>query len=120
MPRAPRRSGGNDAAVYASAGAKVGSVSGGPHTSPRRTATRSSPRRRSPLERSSPVTGRRLPLLLVAGLLALVAAPQALALPRAWSPPVDITPAPAKNQVFHDAVVALNAAGDAVAGWQRD
>ncbi|MDX6644763.1 MAG: hypothetical protein QOK40_490, partial [Miltoncostaeaceae bacterium] len=67
------------------------------------------------------MTGRRRPLLVVsAGLLVLVCAAQALALPRAWSPPVDVTPAPASGQVFHDAVVALNAAGDAVAGWQRD
>jgi hypothetical protein len=67
------------------------------------------------------MTGRRQPLLaLAAGLLALVGAAQALALPRAWSPPVALTPAPTVTQGFHDAVVALNAAGDAVAGWQRD
>jgi len=66
------------------------------------------------------VTGRRLPILAAAGLLALAGAPAALAAPRAWSPPVDVTPPAVKTQVFHSAVVAVNAGGDAIVGWQRD
>jgi hypothetical protein len=60
-----------------------------------------------------------LPVALAA-LLAFAGASPAAAAPRAWSQPVAVTPAAGPGQVFHDAVLALNAAGDAVVGWQRD